>query len=80
MAGLCTTVSLVPQVYKLRRTRSAGDLSLAMFVVFGTGILLWLLYGVGVGSPSVMAANGASLVLVIAILTLAVRYRKSTVR
>lgn len=75
MAGFCTTVSLTPQLYKIRRTRSTGDLSLAMFVVFGMGILLWLLFGIGVGSPAVVAANGASLVLVVAILTLAVRYR-----
>lgn len=77
MAGFCTTVSLTPQLYKIWRTRSAGDLSLAMFVVFGMGILLWLLFGIGVGSPSVIAANSASLALVIAILILAARYRKA---
>jgi hypothetical protein len=36
---------------------------------------LWLTYGIAVGSPSVIVANGASLALVIAILTLALRYR-----
>jgi MtN3 and saliva related transmembrane protein len=75
LAGFCTTISLVPQLYRLWRTRSAHDLSLAMFLVFGLGILLWLTYGIAVGSPSVIVANGASLALVIAILTLALRYR-----
>jgi MtN3 and saliva related transmembrane protein len=45
-----------------------------MFVVFGLGILFWLLYGVLARSPSVIVANGATLMLVIAILTLARRY------
>ena len=73
-AGFCTTISLVPQLYRIRRNKSARDLSPAMFVVFGLGILFWLLYGVLARSPSVIVANGATLMLVIAILTLARRY------
>jgi MtN3 and saliva related transmembrane protein len=73
-AGFCTTLSLVPQLHRIWRHKSARDLSLAMFLVFGLGILFWLLYGVAIGSPSVIAANSASLVLVIAIVTLALRY------
>jgi hypothetical protein len=45
-----------------------------MFMVFGLGILFWLLYGVFARSPSVIVANSATLALVIAILTLARRY------
>ena len=73
-AGFCTTISLLPQLYRIWRNKSARDLSPAMFVVFGFGVLLWLLYGVFARSPSVIVANGATLVLVIAILTLARRY------
>lgn len=80
LAGFCTTASLVPQLYRIRRTRSAGDLSLAMFVVFGAGIALWLVFGIVVGSPAVIAANGASLLLVMAILWLAARYQRSTIK
>jgi MtN3 and saliva related transmembrane protein len=73
-AGFCTTISLLPQLYRIWRNKSARDLSPAMFVVFGFGVLLWLLYGVFARSPSVIVANGATLALVIAILTLARRY------
>lgn len=76
-AGFCTTLSLVPQLHRIWRSKSAHDLSLAMFSVFGLGICLWLLYGIGIHSPSVIAANGASLVLVIAIISLAIHYEHS---
>jgi uncharacterized protein with PQ loop repeat len=45
-----------------------------MFTVFGLGIILWLIFGIGIRSPSVIAANSLSLVLVVAILTLALHY------
>ena len=48
-----------------------------MFTVFGLGICLWLFYGIGIHSPSVIAANGLSLVLVVAILTLALHYDRA---
>jgi len=74
LAGCCTTVSLVPQLRRIWRAKSAHDLSLAMFLVFGLGVMLWLLYGIGIGSIAVITTNSVSLVLVIAIYSLAVHY------
>ena len=42
-AGFCTTLSLLPQLHRIWRNKSARDLSPVMFVVFGFGVLLWLL-------------------------------------
>lgn len=78
-AGACTTSSLVPQLVHIVRTRSARDLSLAMFLVFGLGVALWIAYGIAAHSPSVIAMNGCSMVLVVAIVALAVRYRRGSV-
>ena len=75
-AGFCTTLSLVPQLHRIWRTKSARDLSLAMFMVFGLGVALWLIYGVSIGSPSVIVANSASLALVIAIVVLALHHNR----
>jgi MtN3 and saliva related transmembrane protein len=74
-AGTCTTISLFPQVARIYRTKSAGDLSLAMFGIFGCGLILWLAYGVAAHSLSVIVANAVSLAAVLAILFLALRYR-----
>ncbi|MDR3792382.1 MAG: SemiSWEET transporter [Terracidiphilus sp.] len=75
-AGICTTTSLAPQLARIWKTKSARDLSLAMFLVFGMGVALWIAYGVTAHSPSVVITNSCSMVLVVSILTLAVRYNR----
>jgi MtN3 and saliva related transmembrane protein len=57
IAGVCTTASFIPQVIKTWKTRSAKDLSLWMFVVFCTGLLLWLIYGILINSFPVIISN-----------------------
>ena len=76
LAGTCTTVSLIPQLLRIWRGTSAHDVSLVMFTIFGLGILLWLVYGIGVKSPAVILTNAASLTLAAVILTLSIRYQR----
>jgi uncharacterized protein with PQ loop repeat len=45
LAGGLATASLVPQVAKIWKTKSAEDVSLTMFVVFCVGVVSWLAYG-----------------------------------
>lgn len=74
LAGFCTTLSLIPQLRRIWRAKSAHDLSLTMFFVFGVGVVLWLLYGIGIGSIAVIFTNSVSLVLVVVIYSLAAHY------
>jgi MtN3 and saliva related transmembrane protein len=74
LAGFCTTLSLVPQLHRMWRSKSAHDLSLAMFFVFGVGVVLWLLYGISIRSLAVISTNSVSLVLVVVIYSLALHY------
>jgi MtN3 and saliva related transmembrane protein len=74
LAGFLTTVAFIPQLTRVIRTRSTKDLSLPMFLIFTTGVLLWLMYGVAIGSAPVIAANGVTLVLAGATLVLKIRY------
>jgi MtN3 and saliva related transmembrane protein len=62
-AGILTTAAFLPQVIKTYRTRSVRDISLAMYLIFTCGILLWLLHGLAVGSGPVVAANSVGLLL-----------------
>ena len=73
-AATLTTCSFVPQLTKVWRTKSAEDLSYGMFSAFSLGISLWLLYGLLRRDVPVIAANGITLVLSVAILALKVRY------
>ena len=75
IAGSLTTLAFVPQVLKTWRTKSGNDISLGMFLLFSTGVLLWLIYGILIDALPVILANGLTLLLSVAILLLKLRYR-----
>jgi MtN3 and saliva related transmembrane protein len=51
-----TTISFLPQVVKTWRTRSTKDISTGMFMMFCAG-LLWIVYGLSIGSMPVIFTN-----------------------
>ncbi|WP_431284919.1 SemiSWEET family sugar transporter [Humitalea sp. 24SJ18S-53] len=57
VAGTLTTAAFVPQVVKTWRTGSASDFSLPMLLMFVSGVMLWLVYGMVIAAPSVWIAN-----------------------
>ena len=73
-AAVCTTVSFVPQLIRVWHLRSAREISFTMFLVFSVGVFLWLVYGILIHSVPVMLANGATLLLSLAILALKLRF------
>jgi MtN3 and saliva related transmembrane protein len=44
-AGVCTTISFVPQIKKVWQTKSAKDISMHMYIIYSSGLLLWTIYG-----------------------------------
>jgi MtN3 and saliva related transmembrane protein len=74
VAAVCTTASFVPQLMRVWQRKSARDISLSMFLLFSLGVACWLVYGIGIRSGPVIAANAMTLVLALAILALKVRY------
>lgn len=74
-AGSLTTLAFLPQVIKTWRTRSTHDISLGMFLLFSTGLVLWLIYGVWIGSWPIIIANAITLVLALTILYFKLRYK-----
>lgn len=74
-AGSCTTAAFIPQVLKTWKSRSAKDLSLGMFSIFCTGVLLWLAYGFLIKDIPVIIANMVTLVLASFLLVLKLRWK-----
>lgn len=74
IAALLTTVSFVPQVLKIWRTRSAKDISLGMYSLFTLGIATWLLYGVLIDSWPVILANMITLILAGSVLVMKLKF------
>ena len=73
-AGILTTTSFLPQFIKTLKYKKTRDLSLGMYSVLSTGMFLWLVYGIMIGSFPVIAANGVSFVLAVTILFLKIKY------
>jgi MtN3 and saliva related transmembrane protein len=64
-----TTAAFIPQAWKVLKTRETHSISLAMYVLFTLGVLLWLLYGVAIESWPVICANAITLLLASLILS-----------
>ena len=74
-AASCTTIAFVPQVLKTWRTKSAKDLSLGMYLILTTGVILWLVYGLIRWDIPIIAANGVTLLLALTILWFKIFYK-----
>ena len=73
-AAICTTISFLPQLFRVWQRKSASDISLLMFLLFNLGLILWLIYGIALGSVPIILANTVTLALALTILALKLRY------
>lgn len=79
-AGTLTTAAYLPQVYKTWRSKSVDDISTVMYAALTLGIFLWLVYGLLLRAPAVILANGVSLLLVVWMLRMKIKYHRRTQR
>jgi MtN3 and saliva related transmembrane protein len=75
IAALFTTVSLLPQLIKVYKTKSAKDISTGMFTLFGSGVFLWFVYGVFVNDLPIIVANSLAFVQAAVILFFKAKYK-----
>ena len=77
IAAFLTTAAFFPQTIKTIRTRDTKSISLAMYVLFTSGIALWLWYGWLVDSMPLIFANTSTFVIALTILVLKLREPKA---
>jgi MtN3 and saliva related transmembrane protein len=75
IAALFTTVSLLPQLIKVYKTKSSKDISTGMFTLFGSGVLLWFVYGVFVNDLPIMVAKSLAFIQAAVILFFKAKYK-----
>ena len=73
-AGFLTTVALVPQVIKTWKTKSADDFSLAMLLIWCTGLVCWIAYGFIMKADPIILWNLASFLMAGAILVMKLKF------
>jgi MtN3 and saliva related transmembrane protein len=76
-AGALSSWSYVPQIMKVWRYGDTEAISVRMFALRSFGMVLWSIYGFGIGSMPVLAFGVLSLVLSTTILALKLRRPKA---
>lgn len=77
VAGICTAISLLPQLFKLIKHKKADDISLFYLTILFIGLGLWIWYGVLREDLPIIATNGFSLVINGIVIVLGIRYKKA---
>jgi len=70
IAGALTTIAFAPQLIKALKTKSTKDVSLLMLFCSTSGMVLWLIHGIQVNDPAIIAANSVSVLLAASLLGL----------
>jgi MtN3 and saliva related transmembrane protein len=75
IAALFTTVSLLPQLIRIWKTKSTKDISTGMFALFCGGVFLWFIYGVFVNDYPIIIANSLAFIQAAVILVFKAKYK-----
>ncbi len=63
LAGILTTVAVIPQIVKSIQTRNVNDVSPVMFLILCIGVGLWTCYGILKKDFPIIITNAISLLL-----------------
>ena len=77
VAAVCTTGSFIPQIIKIKQ-QGGDDLSYSMLLIFLTGVLLWMVYGLMLHATEIIWANGTTAFLVVVALILKATHTQKT--
>jgi MtN3 and saliva related transmembrane protein len=73
IAGTITSITFIPQVMHIWKTKSAKDISILMLSLLIIGVSLWLAYGIIVKDVAIIYTNG--MVLAMSLLMLYFKFR-----
>ena len=74
VAGACTTSSFLPQAIQIVKTKHTKDLSLSMYSILTSGLMLWSIYGLINHDWPLLIANLVTLLLAGWIFVFKLRY------
>lgn len=72
-AGTITSITFLPQVVQIWKTKSAKDISLQMLLLLILGVSMWLAYGIIQAVPSIIYTN--SMVLIMSLVMLYFKFK-----
>jgi len=76
LAGICVTISVIPQIIKVWKTKKVKQISLLTFSVLTFGIAVWIVYGILKNDFPIILTNSISLFLNLIMVYFLIYYEK----
>lgn len=76
IAGICTGVSLLPQLIKIIKDKKADDISYFMLFILLAGLAGWVWYGILKEDYPIIITNSFSFIVNIIIIFFTIRFQK----
>ncbi|WP_308149822.1 SemiSWEET family transporter [Spiroplasma sp. AdecLV25b] len=75
MGAVLTSIVLIPQSYKIIRTRDTQSLSLYMYIIFELSATVWITFAILSNQPAIIVTNSivavlASIILILKIINI----------
>jgi MtN3 and saliva related transmembrane protein len=77
-AGICTGISMLPQLFKIIKDKKAEDISWFMLAILIAGLAGWVFYGIRKKDPPIIFTNAFSILVNLLIVIFSAKYKKST--
>lgn len=75
VAGTITSITFLPQIFKIWQTKSAKGLSMAMLLLLMLGVILWLAYGLFAMDAAIIYTNSMVLAMSLVMLYFKLRFK-----
>jgi MtN3 and saliva related transmembrane protein len=74
-AGICTAISLLPQLIKIIKEKKANDISYFMLFILLVGLGGWIGYGVVKEDYPIIITNAFSFIVNLSIIGFSIKYK-----
>ncbi|MEO8238146.1 MAG: SemiSWEET transporter [Flavobacterium sp.] len=74
--GICVTVSVIPQIIKVWKTKKVKAISLLTFSILTFGIMVWIIYGILKNDWPIIITNSVSFLLNLIMIYFIIYYEK----
>lgn len=75
IASCLTTASFIPQAVQVIKTKCTQGISLPMYIMFVSGVCLWLVHGIQVQDTPLIMANVVTLIFASIVLFYKIKYK-----
>ncbi|AZA82354.1 hypothetical protein C1637_08885 [Chryseobacterium lactis] len=78
VAGVLTSVSMIPQLVKVIKEKNVEDISLVMLLILISGLSLWVWYGVMKNELPIILSNSFAVLVNLSLLIYYLKFNKKT--